>query len=229
MNKIKYVIFIITIFCLNYYNVYADCSNEDLKSLKKDANAIEVTYKHLGKVETEDGDNYNNFDLTFKNVPDNFYIILNGDANKLTPTNNEIKKTYNSGTWNFEVYSNDCTEKLIDLKVKIPRFNIYSLDPLCEGIDGKDFALCGKYYEYDVGYDNFKKRVENYRVTNKIDQKSNNTNNTENKYSFDVILKKISDFIIKYRLYILITLGFILLIISIIIMTSKRRKRGVLK
>lgn len=42
---------------------------------------------------------------------------------------------------------------------------MYSLDPLCEGIDGRDFPLCGKYYEPRVSYADFEKRVKSYIAT----------------------------------------------------------------
>ena len=227
MKNIKYLILSIFILCLNFTYVKAFCTSEELSTLKKEAEKIKVTYKHLGKVETEEGVSYNNFDVTVKNIPDNFYILILDGTMKLTPTNQIIIETFNSGTWNFEIYANECDEKIDEIKVKIPRFNIYSLDPLCEGINGEDFPLCGKYYEYYVNYEDFQMRVNQYRQNHKIE--TDNKIIEEENFNIQKLFSKILNYINKYQLYIVISLIVILIMLAIIIIKNKKKKRGVLE
>lgn len=101
------------------------------------------------------------------------------------------------------------------------------MDPLCKNIDGTDFPLCGKYYDYEVSYDTFKRKVEEYKMAHEI--KNDDDKNTNEPFSIKVILNKILEFITIYQIYIIIALGILLLILIIIIMISKKKKRGVLE
>lgn len=228
MKKSKYILcFLISIFlCLTH--IYADCTNEEIDKLKDEAENIKITYKHLGKVETEDGPTYNQFEVTIKNIPDDFYVSLLNGTLKYTPTDGTITDIYNSGTWNFEFYSNKCQQKIDEIKVKIPRFNLYSLDPLCEGIDGNDFPLCGKYYDYDVSYESFKQQVNHYRATYKIGIENPNKESNDNS-KLGKILNTVLNFIKTYQLYFIIALLLIIIIIIASIVIIKRKKRGVLQ
>ena len=73
------------------------------------------------------------------------------------------------------------------------KFNSYSLDTLCDGIDGDDFPLCGKYLDYEVSYDTFKRKVEDYKKVQET--KKNNNEQINNDISLRVLLNKILDFI----------------------------------
>ena len=48
------------------------------------------------------------------------------------------------------MYSEKCDETLKDITVTLPRFNEYSLDPLCDGVDTEDFRYCNKYYDSEI-------------------------------------------------------------------------------
>ncbi len=220
--KKKYFVIVALIIFLGIPIVNADCSNEEIELLKKEANKIKVTYEHMGKVETYDGPTYNRFNVEITNIPDNFYIKIYDDT-KYTPENGTVTKELLYGKWQIKVYSEKCEKEIDTISFKLPKFNMYSLDPLCKGIDGNDFPLCGKYYEYDVSYDSFKQRVEHYRITHKIED--NTDEPKEEKNNFDIILKYLNE----YKVYISIGLGTILVITLIIILIKKKRNRGVLK
>lgn len=225
MKNIKYILFSTIFLFLNILNVEASCTNNDIKNLKDLAEDIKITYKHKGKVETEEGAFYNIFDVRVKNVPDDFYVSLYDGTVKLEPIDGEILEEFNNGTWYFDIYSNKCNERITQIKVFIPRFNVYSLDPLCEGIDGDDFSLCGKYYEYDVSYDDFVTRVNDYRNRHNIDSDNTSINDNDNNNIFGKIL----DVILIYKNYILIALGILLTILLIIMVINRKKKRGVLE
>lgn len=224
MRNVKYMLFTLLFLFINTFYVQASCTNEDLTELRTEASKIKITYKHNGPIETDDFIDYNRFEVTVKNIPDNFYIKYSGDSETLVPNNGVAKTTLSNGNWNFKVYSNKCDEQISLIEVFLPRFNMYSLDPLCEGIDGDDFALCGKYYEYDVEYENFKDRVEHYRATYKIDSKNDDDNSYEKSYFNNII-----EFIYQYKLYIIGFSVILLFIIILSIIMKRRKKRGVLK
>lgn len=226
MKNIKYMLITIIFLFINIFYVNASCTSEEIQELKDLAKDIKITYKHKGKVITDEGVFYNLFDIKVKNIDNDMYVSVDNGNMILNPVESEIVETFNNGTWNFDVYSNKCEEKINTIKVYIPRFNVYSLDPLCEGIDGDDFALCGKYYEYDVKYDNFVARVKHYRATYKIDD-SKEVEKEENRV--EMVFNYILEFIVKYKLYIIISAVVILITIVITIIIKKNKKRGVLE
>lgn len=226
MKNVKYLLFMFMILFFNIFNANASCTLEEIEDLKELTDDIKISYKHLGKVEyEEDLISYNEFEVKVKNLSDDLYISLFNGSVKLIPSNGVATEVFSSGTWNFEVYSNKCEEKIDEIKVFLPKFNMFSLDPLCEGIDGDDFALCGKYYEYDVSYDNFKKRVEYYRAIHKIDTIDEN----DYKDNIKVIFDKTINFILDYMFYFVGGLLILLIIIIVLLVIKKRKKRGVLK
>ena len=224
MDKLKNIFFTLIVFFSCIFCVNASCTDEELEILKKEANNIKVTYKHLGAVEDDNGViYYNRFDLNFKNVPDDFYILYL-DTIRFDPIDGLIKEVFINGTYTFDVYSNRCNEKISNVEVYIPKFNIYSLDKLCEGIDGKDFALCGKYYEYYVDYDDFVTRVTNYRNNHAI-----YFDGTIDVTDGDVgLVERIFDFMQQYKIYISIILFILIIFLAIIILVLKKRKRKIL-
>lgn len=228
MKKKMLFLSIIILFPLTIVN--ADCTKEEVSLLQKDANKIKVTYKHLGKMETENGEiSYNNFDLTFKNLNPNMYIKLeeyNIEYHQEESAGN-ITLRIITGKYKFTVRAENCSEIIDEINVNIPRYNIYSMDPLCEGINGDDFALCGKYYDYNVTYDSFKQRVEHYRKIHKIDEKVSDT--PKENITFNTIINKLVDYIKLHYIYLVVGLLTIILIILIVIIIRKKRKRGVLK
>ena len=226
MNKKVYSIMTLLMLLISIPFVKASCTNEELSELKKEARVIKVEYEHKGKTINEDGgEDYNKYNVDIINIPNDYYIIISDGLNyKLTPTDGKITRELVNGKWEIEVYSNKCEEVIDTITLRLPRFNIYSLDPLCKGIDGDKFPLCGKYYEYDVSYDSFKERVDHYRKTYKINDTEEKPQ-TKDKNYLNIILTFITD----YKLYIAGALSIILIILIIVILIRKRRNRGVLK
>lgn len=228
MKKIIRLIFIIMLFSLLINYVYADCTNEEISSLKKEAEKIRVTYKHLGAVEAEGKTmEYNHFNLTFNNLSDDMY--LKDDYGNIIENNfdfNYISFETQTGKYKYYIYSKNCGSILKIINVNLPRFNIYSLDPLCDGINSEDFALCGKYLEYDVSYDFFEKKVNDYRNalinekgTDEIDEKRNIS------YYFNYLFS----YILKYYIYFILAFIFVLIFIIFIFFVRRKKNRGVLK
>lgn len=228
MKNIKYIVFVILLMFVNVFYVNASCTDEEIDILKNKAKDIKITYKHMGIIEDEDDIYYNNFEVKAKNVDDDlFFSLINGTI-ILEPKDGEVTDVFSNGKWNFEVYSKSCEQKIHTIEVFIPKFNKYSLDSLCEGIDGEDFALCGKYYEYEVPYDNFVERVNHYRITHNV-KSDQNVQDKDSDDKFISLFKDILKFVKEYSLYISISFVISLIIIVFVIVIVKRRKRGVLK
>lgn len=221
MRRIYYIFTILFSIILLVSHVNAECTSEELNELKTKADEIKITYEHLGAVETPTGPTYDYFDVRVKNVPDDYYVIVFGNK-KMEPENNLITIKMSFGEEEIDIYSNKCDEKLKTISFKLPRFNIYSLDPLCEDIDGDDFSLCDKYYDYDVSYDNFVKRVTSYRNTHNVTKKEEPV---KEESIFDKIIKIIKDNI----MYIGVGLSIVGIIIGLIVLIKNRKKRGVLE
>lgn len=227
MKKIKHALLLtISLFFFIMLQAKAEeCTKEELKSLESLADKIEITYRHLGEVTKEDGNKaYNEFMVTAKNL-DGFYVHLSPmtEENFIeTEAGLQIKLT--TGTWTYTLYSKNCDTKIKDIEVKLPKFNIYSLDPLCEGIDADDFSLCSKYYNYEFSRETFERKVTAYRKENKIDEVDSKREDKE----FNII-NTILNYLNKYYIYIIAGLALLLLIIILIIIVKKRRRRTVLE
>lgn len=227
MNKLKNIFFTLIVFFSCMFCVNASCTDEELEILKKEANNIKVTYKHLGATIDDDGViYYNRFEINVKDIRNDFYILVDTGNNgtiKLSPIDNTIKEYFVNGTYTFDIYSNKCDNRIKQIKVHIPKFNIYSTDYLCEGIDADDFPLCGKYYEYDVSYDDFVVRVNDYRNTHTIN------NDAIEESDESSLLNSILEYIIKYKIYFICLLVLLLIIFIVLLIITKRKKRSVLE
>ena len=64
MKNIKYCLITLLLMLINIYPVYADCTEEEINKLKKEADKIEITYKHIDKEqEGSEGVGKNLFEL----------------------------------------------------------------------------------------------------------------------------------------------------------------------
>lgn len=228
MKKLKYILFTLLILFLYSSLALAECNNEELIVEQEKASNIKITYKHLGEVTKEDGSTiYNEFLVTARNVEEGQYIHLS----PLTNTNfitedNEIKITLTTGKWEYNIYSSKCDSIVKTINVNLPTFNMYSIDPLCEGIDGDDFALCSKYLNYEVSRETFEKKINEYKKNHSV---SDNIQIDKSNFNIKDIMIKVLDFISKNNLYIAGILLVILIILLIIIVNKKRKKRKILE
>lgn len=227
MKNIKYILFTVLFLFINVFYVQASCTSEEIANLKDEARKIKITYKHLGKVEIDEEIFYNQFDITVRNLNDDFYVSLLAGSEKLFSQDGVANIQLSSGKWLFKIYSIKCGMLVDEIDVFLPTFNIYSLDPLCDGVDGDEFPLCGKYYEYSINYEEFKNRVENYKKSLEVDA-------SEDKNNFIIVgvsnlVNYVFNFVVKYKYYFLCGLFALLLIIILLIAIKRNKKRGVLE
>lgn len=224
MNKNNNLLFTILLLILSINIVHAECTEEEKKQITESINKVELIYKHLGEVTKEDGSKvYNEYMVTATNIPEDVYVHLYPFTDEdFEETEEGLKLKLTTGEWHYYMYSKKCGEILKDIELNLPKFNIYSLDPLCKDIDTDDFIYCHKYYKGDISRETFERKVKEYRKINHLDDNNNNNNNKIN------IIKPIIDFLLKYYIYILITIG-VSLLIALLASIIKRRKRTILK
>lgn len=228
MSKLKYIIFTILLFIFSFSYTYADCTKEELSSLSKEADKIMVTYKHLGEVIKEDGSKtYDEFTVSANNLNDDFFVILSPMTDEdFYEEDGKLKLKLTTGTWYYYIYSKKCEDLVKEIKIVLPRFNEYSLDPLCKDVDGEDFPLCGKYYEYEVNRETFERKVKAYRIEKHIgDKKEEPKKENETK----IIIEKVLNFIKNNYIYILIAISLIIILIIALAIMNKRKKRKILQ
>lgn len=225
MKKISFVALTFMILCLFSSSVYAECSNDELITIKNEIKKIKISYKHLGEIIKDDGSKvYDEFLVTARNMPDDVYIHLYPSTmEKFEKTDDGLVIKLTTGEWKYNMYSSQCQRIIDTITFKLPTFNIYSLDPLCKDIDGNEFKLCSKYYEGTVSREDFERRVNNYRQLHvKEKQDDENVDNSN-------ILSIIIDFIKSYYIYVISALIIILLFIVFSRALLKKKNKKVLQ
>ena len=199
-------------------NVYASCSLNEKNRLQALASQVKVTYAYNDNAYDDYGEKIKeSFNITVTGLTEEIYVLeettttyflYNKDNNIIT------KDGFSSGSKIIKVYSNnECTEVLRKIYVSLPRYNNYADDPLCEGIDTSKFALCDKWYQFDIDYSTFVKRINEYKKQLSEEKPKEPTKQEE----LNLVLK----FFQKYIVYVIS--GLILLIIGIIFLVRKKR------
>ncbi len=224
MSKNNNLLFTILLLILSINIVQAECTEEEKKQITESINKVELIYKHLGEVTKEDGSKvYNEYMVTATNIPEGVYVHLYPFTDEnFEETEEGLKLKLTTGEWHYYMYSAKCNEVLKDIELNLPKFNTYSLDPLCKDVDTDDFIYCHKYYKGDISRETFERKVKEYRQLNHLDDSNNPKNIKTN------IIKPIINFLLKYYIYILITIGVSLLTVLLVKIIQKR-KRTILK
>lgn len=211
--KKRYIILAIILLIFSTTKTYASCTQEELNEFKKIENEYKVTYEF-----NSDTKDYN---ITFYTPLINkfdyeIFTDINLNCKKINET--EVK-CYNVPINEYELaivgMSNSCNDILKELTLKLPEYNIYSEDPLCEGIE--EFYLCQPTYEKKVDRETFESRINAYKNTNQKQETEENEPPKEN---------KISEYIKENLIQIIITIIFIILVIITIILTAKSIKES---
>lgn len=149
MRRVK--IFIILLVIFSFSKVKAECDYNLNISL---ANNIAYSYKYNGS----------NFDLTFTNLNDMFYIVDQDDMYYSGYYEKTINNLEPNRTYTYKIYpsSLECENSSIrTINVKIPSYNKYYDSDICE--DVKEFKYCKKWYENDLTYEEMTKKIDEYK------------------------------------------------------------------
>ena len=150
-----------------------------------------------------------------------FYVIGQLQCTEIDKNNTKCYY-FEPGTYRIDIVGKKqaCDDILKTINLKLIKYNPYSEDPLCKGIE--EFVLCQPTYEKELDYDTFVSRVNTYKKTkqNKIDKEQNNQKENTN-------LDKIKSYIKENLVQIIIIIIFIILVIisTIIWINSIKKSR----
>lgn len=215
----KILIMIITCF-ISVVNVYAECSDDEIEKLKPFVKNVDISYVVREPELGEYGMVYGIIDLVIQNVPDGFYVYSDYYEDEYAPENyeNGIIYIYDHlyGKYTFNIYSEECDEEPIrSIKFVVPRYNPYSEDELCEGIPEGALDVCDTFYNYEINYDAFAKKVEKYK--NSI----NNFAGDGDDGTFGIIGDSLN-FLKENIIYVVSSLIIIGVIVAVIIVNKRR-------
>ncbi len=225
MKKHVYMILLLLVFIVFPKYIYADCTNEEMTHFREIRSEFKVSYML-------DEEKKQFYMTLFNPEPENFGYIVKYDTGDndtesldLTSTT-EVSlgmPTLTEGKYKITIKGKTatCDRELKNIRITIPKYNMYSEDPLCEGIE--EFVLCQKAYNRELEYEKFVSRVNNYKIQKANSEKEQLPEEKENKIL--LILKAVLNYIRENLITIIIVITFIiLLVISLILMIKNIRK-----
>lgn len=217
--KLRYILVTILTFLFITPNVNADaCDAEDILNKKKYSEKITVTLQYAKDANGNDTGLYN---IVIKDVTPEFTIIERKTNNVYSyediPENGIINiNDLTSGNYKIEVYSSECEGDLLrTINYKLPNYNHYANNPLCDGISEEELDVCNRAYQGKITDEIFEREI------NKYNQKIEQLYQTENENS-----NNIGGFLKKYYIYIIIAIVLIIIATGVFIFN---KKRGVLE
>lgn len=212
--KIKHVAFAMLLMFILPITCFAECSSWYLNEAKKVATNVKFSYYYYEE----------NGQVKFNLIIDNLFypIVLLDDATEeryvYTEDNNGeiVINGLSSGEHKYRIHSRyyDCMgNKLLVKTINLPYYNQYYSDPLCE--DKRTLKVCKKWLDKPVSYEEFIAKVNSYEKPNIVET---NEENVEEKTIFEIL----GEFYLKYYWIIL---GVIIIGLSILIITLKKKDR----
>ena len=229
----RYVIYsILFVICLIPFRVKADCSNDEWKSLKDTAKSVEITYDYDNSGIPFDSELYTAYSVDDDGMAipyGDIKITISGVSEQVYIKDVTYKRTFYSsafkegvlelhyeknGSRKFEVYSDKCSKSLRTIHVKIPKYNAFSEDPYCYGIEDGDLSVCKKWYDGELDFETFEKKVLEYK--DKLKEKE-----AEMRWKNSIVYKTI-DFVVNNYESIFIFIVAVLVILGLVFVIRKR-------
>lgn len=200
--------------------VYASCSLSEENRLQTIASQVKVTYEYNDNAYDDYGEKIKeSFSITITGLTEEIYALEESTSSYFlyNKDNNIITKDgFASGSKVIKVYSTKgiCPDVLRKIYISLPKYNDYADDPLCQDVDVSKFALCDKWYQFDIDYNTFVKRVTEYK--NQLNQPNQDPAQEKENTLHPILL-----FFQKYIVYIVA--GILVLIIGIVLVIRKKR------
>ena len=214
----KYLLIpLLSFLCLN--NVYASCTQEEIDNFKKIQDEFTVTYELNQETKS--------YDLILTNPePKKFDYNIQAEVEYgcKTKQNQTIIQCIGlpAGEYDIQIIGNTetCSTTMKKITVSLPKYNKFSEDTLCEGIE--EFVLCQPDYGKNIDYETFVSRVNTYK--NSKAKKESETVEEDNKKSNNET-SMILEYIKNNLVQILIIIIFIILVVITTIITLKNIKK----
>lgn len=236
--KLKYILIFVLTFLFMVPDVDAVCGIEDMNRIQKVANNVKFTNQFS---KDENGNDTGYFDLIISGLTEEIYLVdeKNGETYYYDFTDNGTIKfnSLSTDNYKFEIYSKECedyieslsdeddyedlddevvNEPIRTINHKIPKYNRYANNQLCNGITEIELDVCNRLYQGELTDEKFEKIVKDFREEYLNEKPEEETN----------ILNKIMNFLENYYMYII---GGVILIVIAIVAIILNRKRGALE
>ncbi len=210
MRKIKYLV--LFLFLLPF-NVFADCSNQEVVRYKK--LATNVNYS-IESIQNESGEETGTFNIIFTNLVEGLYVSNSFQYRDYKPNNGvaTVSGYYGGVNNHFAIRNSKCPKvNLITMDVKLPIYNSYYKEDICK--DYQNAPVCQKWVTMTVD----EEAIQNYIDKNTI-KKEEVINKKDVKGIFDYVF----DYYVKYY-YIAIPITIVILVLIILIYKVYKRKK----
>ena len=221
MIKKRYLTLTLALSLIGMNKSYAACTQEQLDAFKLVEKEYKITYElnHQTKL----------YNVIFhRDINKNYTYAIDSNMNKnenIYVTDNVITyKNISPGEYTIEIIDTDdsCKDAYKTITIKVPRYNKYSEDQLCEGIE--EFYLCQENYEKEIDRETFESRVNTYKI--KKEKDDNKQEEIETNKEYDKGLLEIIEYIQENLTQVIIITVFIILIIITTIVTVKQSRKS---
>ena len=184
------------------------CDYSLMSKLKKYASNVNIIYDYR----IENNEAY--YNITISNLVPDIYVVDETFNNTYRYTNGGevvIPNIKNTKKIKYKILSANAgcpDEVLLTQYIKLPVYNKYSTDPLCDGLE--NYKLCYTFLDTDITYDEFKKKIEAYKNKKPVEEEVI-TKKKNIKSDWDKFL----DFMLQYGIYIAAAIAIIITIISV--------------
>ena len=215
----KYIPLTAMLFLSCITNTYAACTQDEINEFKRIEDDYKVTYDF--------NKNTKKYTLRFEApLPDKYYYEMSASENIVCQGINETTiecDGFLADTYEIVIVgmTEKCNDTLKTTTLTLPKYNEYSEDPLCEGIE--EFVLCNPTYDKEIDYDTFVSRVETYKRTKNKNENINNDNDTGNN---NKLLNNMKTYIEENLIQIIIVTVFIILVVITTIITAKSIRKS---
>lgn len=203
----KRIIFLLILFLFIPKVNALNCQFSEMARAKKLASNVNISYDYVEK------NNSVTFSINLLNLHKDIYFVDETNGKIYNYSKNEINlSNYKSGqTVKYTFYSThpDCNEPLVTLRVVLPTYNQYYKDQVCVGAE--TYSLCQKWSSHGLAYDEFVKKVNEYKESLNKKQENNNSEKIEQNSFINALISLLVDY------YIYITIFFILLVVAVIL------------
>lgn len=205
----KILLIVIILFQIPFINVNAEeCSEEKISNLKEFSNAINMT-SEFDKDSVVLGI-YNNNIVTVQGLTEDLYVVSEDESVGIYYDDlfdGVAVEVVDSLTNKFYVYSYSCPGVVLrTINLSTKRYNIYADYEECDGIEEGELDVCDEFYDGDISYDEFIKKINDYKKK-------------------QAAISDIDNVVDNNYIYVIVGVVILLAVIVMIIIYRKKRNR----
>lgn len=219
MKRNNKLLLIITILLFIPSTIYANCTKEELAKFNRIEDGYKITYEFKNETKL--------YTLKVYSPKPELYDFAN---NKLFSNCSEIDSTtvectnVKPGEYELDIVglTDTCNGTLKKVKLSLPKYNKYSENSMCRGIE--EFVLCQPTYDKDIDYETFVSRVQTYKKS--LENKQEEITPEEKTKPKVTESNKIIEYLKENLIQVIIIGVFIIMVIITIILTAKSIKKS---